>query len=431
MGIFVALIALSFLILVHELGHFVAAKSLGIKVLEFSMFMGPKLLSFKKGETVYSLRLIPMGGFVKMEGEEESSDDPRAFHRQKIWKRAIVIAAGAFMNIVTAFILASIVIGSYGFYTNKVTDFDEGSPLQAAGMEPGDKLISYDGKTLFDPYMDITTYMYGEKGTPKEIVYFDASQNKKVTKTISAMKTQTVYRLGFTPTLENNAGTNVIQELELDSPLKKAGVKNGDKITTVDGITVANRDEIAKVLNELRPDKDAPLTITVERDGKPLTFENIKPFPYSQYTLGQLFEHKKGNFTQVLGASFNYSVSTVRNVITTLGWLFSGNISFKELSGPVGIIGSVGNVVEVKQPVSDTILNLFYISALISINLGVMNLLPFPALDGSILLLLLIEKLRGKPIPQEKIGMISMVGFLLLICVLIATLFNDIPRFFL
>ncbi len=431
MSILVALVALSLLILIHELGHFIAAKAVGIKVLEFSMFMGPKLFSFTKGETTYSLRLIPMGGFVKMEGEEESSDDARAFSKQSVGKRALVIGAGPFMNILSAFIFAIIFITPTGFYTNKVTEMTDNSPLKQAGVEIGDHFLSYGGKKIYDPAADLNVFMYGEDGRDKELVYLDTSNNQKVTKIITPGRTETRFRLGFTAKVMGNEGTNIIDMIETDSPLQKAGIKRGDKIIKLDDTEVKNTQEIITYLNVTRPNKSEPLKITVDRDGKITTFDNIQPFSDFQYTLGVNLEHKKGTFGEVLKASYRYSVSTIRNVLISLKWLFNGTVSFKELSGPVGIIGTVGSVVETKQPVSDIILNLIYLCSFISINLGIMNLIPFPALDGSMLLILLIEKIRGKPLPQEKVGMISMVGFVLLIFVLIATLFNDIPRWLL
>jgi regulator of sigma E protease len=175
----------------------------------------------------------------------------------------------------------------------------------------------------------------------------------------------------------------------------------------------------------------APLTITVERSGNVLVFENIKPFSDYNYTLGINLEHKKGNVFEVMGASAKFCLSTARNVLMTLKWLFNGTISIKELSGPVGIIGAVGSVVETKESAGQILLNLIYMGSFISINLGIMNLIPFPALDGSMLIILLVEKVRGKPVPQEKVGMISFIGFIFLIGILIITLFNDIPRWLL
>ena len=210
--------------------------------------------------------------------------------------------------------------------------------------------------------------------------------------------------------------------------MDKAGIRRGDKVIKLDDTEVSNTEGIREYLNVTRKDKTAPLTVTVDRNGEVLTFENIVPFADFQYTLGINAEHKQGNFFEVLKASFDYCVSTIRSVFISIGWLINGTVSFKELSGPVGIIGTVGSVVETQQPVGYILLNLVYLCSFISINLGIMNLIPLPALDGGMLLILLIEKIRRKPLPQEKVGMISMVGFVLLVFVLVATLFNDIPR---
>lgn len=430
MGIIVALIALSVLIFIHELGHFMAAKAVGIKVLEFALFMGPKLFSFRKGETVYSLRLIPMGGFCKMEGEEESSNDARAFSNQPIWRRFLVIAAGPALNILAAFVFASIVLSASGFHTNKITGFAENSPLQLAGAEIGDRFISYDARKIHDPASDLGIFMYGEDGSAKDLVFFDVSRNEKVKKTVTPARTETRFRLGFSAKVIDDAGTNIIEIIEPDSPLNKVGIKRGDKIIRLDDTEVHNTVDIQTYLNKTREDKTAPLNVTIERNGELLTFENITPFPDSQYTLGVKLEYRKGNILEVAGAAFRYCLSTIRNVLITLKWLFTGVVSMNELSGPVGIIGTVGTVVETQKTIGDVFINLLYVSSFISINLGIMNLIPFPALDGSMLLILLIEKIRGKPIQQEKIGMISFIGFILLIGVLIFTLFNDIPRWF-
>jgi len=426
MSILVALIILSVLIVIHELGHFTAAKLCGIKVLEFSLFMGPKLFSFKKGETEYSVRLIPMGGFVKMEGEHEESDDPRAFSNQPAGKKALVIGAGPFLNILFAFIIAGIVIGQTGFYTNTVNKLADDSPLKEIGIEVGDRIISYGGKRLFDPPADISIFMYGEDGRPKDITFFDVSENKKVTKVITPGKTETRFRLGFTAT-DTEEGAR-ITDLEIDSPLEKAGARRGDVIKKVDDTEVKSTQEIIDYLNVSRSDKTAPVDVTVDRNGKILTLEDVKPFADFRYTLGIGFRHIKGNVFEIIKGSFNYSISTIRNVLISLRWLFNGTVSYRELSGPVGIIGSIGSVVETEQPVGVKLLNLMYYTSFISINLGVMNLLPIPALDGSILLILLIEKLRGRPFPQEKVGMVTMIGFMLLIVLFIVTLFNDVPR---
>ena len=430
MNLIVALAVLSLLILVHELGHFFVAKACGIRVLEFSMFMGPKLLAFKKGETQYTLRLIPMGGYVKMEGEETASDDPRAFSKQKIWKRFLVLAAGSTMNIVLAFVLMSSYTMAAGVITNRVDSFGEDSPLQQAGMVSGDRLVSWDGNRIHDLSTDLNMFLYGANDEPLDIAWLDASGLRK-SATITLPKTEPTYRLGFSVVVEGELATNLIDMVEPDSPIQKAGLRHGDRIVRIDGMEVANREAIVTYLNTGRPEGNPPVTLTVQRDEQSLIFRDIVPFMDSQYYLDTGFTLEEPSFFGSLAAAGRYSISSIRMVLTTLGWLFTGQVSFSNMTGPVGIVGTIGTVVEREVDITEKLLSLASLGALLSLNLGVMNLIPFPALDGSKLVLLIIEKIRRKPLPPEKEGLISLIGFSLLILVLIATLFNDIPRWIL
>lgn len=430
MNLLVALLLLSFLILVHELGHFLVAKKCGIRVLEFSMFMGPKLFSFKKGETQYSLRLIPMGGYVKMEGEESASADPRAYGSQKIWKRVLVIAAGPFMNIVLAFLLISIYIMSVGVMTNQVSQLGENSPFLKAGMNAGDRLVSWNGTRMFDLRTDLTMLMHVAGEDAVDIVWEDEAGVRREAEIVLPMTVPT-YRLGFTAAAEGEVASNIIDFVEQDSPLQRAGIRQGDRIVGMDGTEVSNRDDIVEYLNFGRPAGNPPVDITVDRNGEALVFNDIAPFMDSHVTLYTEFAHEKPGIFGSIASAWRYSVSTIRMVLTTLGWLFTGDISFQEVSGPVGIVGAIGSVVEREPTFGEKVLSLFSLGALLSLNLGVMNLIPFPALDGSKLVLLGLEKIRKKPLPPEKEGFISLIGFSLLVLLLVVTLFNDIQRWIL
>ena len=149
---------------------------------------------------------------------------------------------------------------------------------------------------MYDPASDLGIFMYAEDGSPKNIVYFDTSENRKVEKTISPGKTASRIRLGFTAKVVDNVGSNIIEMIEIDSPLEKAGVKRGDRIIMLDDTPVKNTEEIINYLNVTRTDKTAPVKVTVERNGTVMTFENIQPFSDFQYTLGVSFEHKKATF---------------------------------------------------------------------------------------------------------------------------------------
>lgn len=430
MNLIVALIVLSLLILVHELGHFLVAKWCGIRVLEFSMFMGPKLFSFTKGETTYTLRLIPMGGYVKMEGEEAASEDPRAFNRQKVWKRFLVVSAGPVMNVVLAFVLMTAYILSSGVMINRISEFGDQSPLQAAGMKVGDRLVSWNGRAIHDLSTDVNLFLYGADDKPVTVGWTDAS-GARHEKTIQLAKTTPTYRLGFSVTMADGKASNVIDVVEPKSPLEKAGLKHGDVIVLIDGQPTENRDDIVNWLNGGRGEGNPPVTLTVHRGDASLIFRDITPFMDSRYTIDTDFVITHPGFAGALGGAWNYSASTIRMVLTTVGWLFTGQVSFAEVSGPVGIVGTIGSVVEREPTLADKLLGLASLGAMLSLNLGVMNLIPFPALDGSKLALLLVEKIRRRPLPPEKEGLISLIGFSLLILLLVATLINDIPRWIL
>lgn len=425
MNILLAIIALSFLILIHELGHFMVARWAGIKVLEFSIFMGPKIFSWGKGETKYSIRAIPMGGFVKMEGEEEASDDERAFNKKPAGKRALVVAAGAIMNIIIAILIITLISSTLGFNTRTVAQLSQDSALKEAGIMPGDEIVSYDGKHIFHP-SDFSMFLYVSNGEPVEVAYRREGVKGLQRTKVTPKETTPIYLLGISVGINDGQANNVVEGVEKDSPAAKAGLIPGDVIIKADDVQITKRDDL---LNYLQQTKDKPVHITVNRNGDTITFHDVVPTPSQTYfDLGVQFEYKKGNIFSTLANSVNYSLSTMRNVFYSIGWLISGKASFKEVSGPVGIVSYIGDVVDMGRGFSEKFLYLLQITAFLSLNLGVMNLIPFPALDGGKLFLILIEKIRKKPIDPEKEAWISMVGFFILIALMIATLFNDIPR---
>lgn len=425
MNVLFALIALSFLILIHESGHFLAARWCGVKVQEFSIFMGPKIYSWKKGETVYSLRAIPMGGFVKMEGEEEASDDERSFSKKPAGKKALIVVAGAATNIIIAMIIITIISLSLGYNTRTITELSEDSPLRAAGMQAGDEIVSYNNKRIFHPN-DLALFLYVSDGEPVKINYRRPGEKGKQEAVVTPKKSDPVYLIGIIVGGNEAQPNSIISRVEPGSPAAQAGLMPGDVIIRVDDLEVDIRDDL---YNYIQQNKDKPVAVTVERDGDPITFENVVPMESdTYYDLGVQFEYRKGGFFGSVKSGINYSASTIQSVIYTISWLFTGKASFKDISGPVGIVTYIGDVVEMGTGFWEKLFNLLQVAVFLSLNLGVMNLLPFPALDGGKLVLILIEKIRGKALAPEKEAWISMVGFFFLIALLIATLFNDIPR---
>jgi regulator of sigma E protease len=290
MNILLAVIALSFLILIHELGHFIAARWAGVKVLEFAIFMGPKLISWKRGETEYSIRAIPMGGFCKMEGEEEASSDERAFNKKPAGKRALIVIAGAAMNILVAIIIITIISFALGYSTRTIRELGDDSPLKAAGLKPGDEIISFDRKYVFSP-SDISTLLYVSEGKPVEIAYRRAGIRDIQRTIVTPRKTAPVYIIGINVGTTDGIANNVIEHVIKGSPADMAGMIPGDVIRKVDDVTVNSRDDLA---NYLQQSKDKPVDITFERNGELLTAHDVVPQPSeTYYDLGVMFEYKK------------------------------------------------------------------------------------------------------------------------------------------
>jgi len=429
MPIIIALLVLSVLIIVHEFGHFIVAKMSGILVHEFSLFMGPKLFAVKKGETTYTLRAIPLGGYVRMEGEEESSDNERAFNRKPILVRLAVIAAGPIMNLIIAIIFFFFVFNYSGYSTSRINEIADKSPATVAGLQKDDIIKSYDGKKIYD-YMDAMLFMYGTKGSPAEMVYERDGKEFKTSFVPQKFEETTRYLLGFTPKAADGTDSNLVDAVSKDSPAEKAGIKSGDRIVKVNDTKISNRQELNDYLTA---NQEKPADVTIERDGKQQSVGLVTPMVQKipeQYYAGFNFANDKGGFVKTLKQSFVSCYSNTRQMYYNILWLINGTISTKNLMGPVGIVSTIGTVVQQSPGFMATLINLLSFSALISINLGIVNLIPFPALDGSKILLLLVEAIRKKPIPPEKEAAISLVGFVLLIILMIFTTSNDIIRLF-
>jgi regulator of sigma E protease len=286
-----AILMFCILIFIHELGHFMAAKACDVKVNRFALGMGPAFFKRQKGETEYSLRILPIGGFCEMEGEDAESEEPRAFSNKKAWQKAVILVAGPAMNFLLALILMIILTYQMGVATTTLDVIIEGSPAQQAGLMQGDELVSVNGNAI-EEWTDLTEY-------------------------INASDTDTQ-------------------------------------------------------------------TIVVRREGQEvtLTCETYEEGGRRMIGVQPAFEKDlAGAFVQGPKATWNLT----RDMYGVLKQLFTGQVSTKELSGPVGIVYIVN------QTVKTGLLNMIYLMALISLNLGIMNLLPFPALDGGRLVFVIIR----------------------------------------
>jgi regulator of sigma E protease len=332
MMIVYAILIFCLLIFVHEFGHFISAKSVGIKVNEFALGMGPLLFHFRKGDTEYSLRALPIGGYCKMEGEDEESSDASAFNNKPFFAKALVVVAGSVMNLLLAIVILSIVFISIGMPTSSIKELSPDLPAIKAGLLPGDKILQVDDKKIKE-WNDITDTIGKSKGDTLAV------------------------------TVERNGATK-----SFDVGVAKAA--DGRRII---GITPA-------------------------------------------YTK---------NPGKALGYGAQSTLEMGVKMIEVIGQLFTGKVSTKTLTGPVGIVYMVGDTVKLGW------IYLAQLTALISLNLAIVNMLPFPALDGGRLLFMVIRIFTGKTISDETEGKIHFIGLMLLFGLMIYITFQDVGRFIL
>lgn len=425
LNILVAIIIFSVIVVFHELGHFLLAKKNGIEVTEFSLGMGPRLLSTVKGNTRYSLKLFPIGGSCMMVGEDGEEDGPGSFGHASVWGRISVVAAGPIFNFILAFVFALVITSVMGYDPPKVLSVEENSPAEEAGLQVGDIITSFQGKHI-SIGRDISLYesLYGmQQDQIKMTVKRDGKKIDLNFKAASEKK----YMLGFSYVPD---GKPEITEVFVDGAMMKAGVLAGDVITAVDGTKVSTGEELQTYLGE-HPLGENAVTITVSRDGKEKEF-TVQPTVRTQVSTGFVYNlyQEKTNFFGVL----KYSAVEVRywisSTIDSLGLLIKGTFRVNDLSGPVGIVDAIGSSVEEAKSEGTVVMwmQMFYWAILLSANLGVMNLLPLPALDGGRLVFLLIEAVTKKKVNPNIEGMIHFAGFVLLMALMVFVFMNDIKR---
>ncbi|WP_295076305.1 site-2 protease family protein [Ruminococcus sp.] len=349
MGVIIAIIVFGLIVTVHEFGHFICAKLSGIKVLEFSVGMGPKLLQKKKGETKYSLRALPIGGYCAMEGEDSTNNDPRSFRNARLWKRMIVLVAGALMNFVLGFIALVVMVCAF------------------------------------------------EKNVPTTVV-----------RDFSKMR-------------------NEDQSISYVSMSHETGLQIDDRFLSVDDTKVFSDLDLVYIFNTINSDEAH--TVVVKRNGEKVRLENVV---FKNTADGGLVDfciygNKKNPLTVIKGSGERFM--TMSHVIgLSLKQLFTGKMKKDDVSGPVGVVSVISETAEQSRSVSEAIENILYLMALITINVGIFNLLPIPGLDGGRLMFCLIELVRRKPVKPEHEGYVHLAGMVLLFGIMIFATYNDIVK---
>ncbi len=427
MNIIIAIFILGIIVIVHELGHFLLAKKNGITVTEFSVGMGPRIASFVRGGTRYSLKLLPIGGSCMMLGEDETVEDEGAFHKKGVWARFSVIFAGAFFNFILAFILALIVLSNTGADKPYVTEVKSGSPADGK-LQEGD-LITRIERNSINVSRELWFYYNFNAITedPINISYIRAGKKYKTTIT-PAWKD--AYKLGIN--YDENMKQAVLDYVVKDYPLGEAGIVEGDVIVGIDGNAITSGRELNDYIDK-NPLTDKAVTISYKQGGKGET-KTVKVTPKlesSGYSMGwnyNIYQREKVPALQVAKYAFYELKYNIDSTLKSVLYLITGRVSVKQIAGPVGLVNFVGDIVTESKGygLPALLLSLMNFSILISANLGVMNLLPLPALDGGRLVFLLIEAIRRKPVPKEKEAIVHMVGMALLMILMVFVMFNDI-----
>lgn len=426
MSIIIAILVFSVIIIFHELGHFLLAKRNGIAVTEFSLGMGPRLLSKVIGETRYSLKLFPIGGSCMMVGEDDDDDSQGSFNRASVWARISVVAAGPIFNFILAFIFAMIITSVIGYDPSTVLQVEEGSPAQKAGLQEGDVITEFQGRHI-SIGRDLELYMtlHGLQDENVTLTYERDGEEHEISYTADS---QTSYLLGFYYNITE--GEPEVTQVMLDGSMMEAGVQAGDIIREINGVKISTGQDIQDYI-AANPLDGSEITLGIERNGD-IRQISITPKMTKQVDSGFVYNlyREKTNFPGVI----KYSAVEVRYWITStiesLVMLVKGQFTVNDLSGPVGIINVIGDSYEEAKTEGTVMvwMQMLYWAILLSANLGVMNLLPIPALDGGRLVFLIIEAIRRKKINPNVEGMIHFAGFVLLMVLMVFVMFNDIRR---
>ncbi|HEY8349164.1 MAG TPA: site-2 protease family protein [Clostridia bacterium] len=427
MYLILGILAFNIMVIVHELGHFLAAKMMGIRVLEFSLFVGPKLFSITRGGTTYSVRLFPIMAYVRLEGDEEASDSPTSFNRKPKYARAFTMVAGPLANLLLAAILLTGYFAIRGYQTTEISEIAEGSPAEAAGLQEGDRIVSYGGKRVYSP-IDLVQFLYVTKGEPVTVEYKrNGKLMKGELKPIYHPETSSPM-MGVVLDLANPEGSNVLKEVNAGSPAEKAGLMAGDKIVAINGTEVDSYEKLSELV---KSNGIMEIEVTAMRNGALIStfLTPVEVKTEEWYEVGLDFNYVRGEVLDALGQSAIFTYSIIRSVYYSPKWLVTGRVDVSDMMGPIGMVSTITTTVSQAPNVGQMFLYLMYITGMLNATLGATNLLPFPALDGGRLVLIGLEAVRGKPLSPEKESIITMAGFIIIILLGIYIAYNDFLKF--
>ena len=398
---------------IHEFGHFLASKLLKVGVDEFSIGFGPKIVQKKFRGTMYSLRWLPLGGYCAIEGEEETEenkDSESSYQRKNPLEKIIILSMGVIFNFILALVIFICVYLPGNVATTQIKSFTEDSVLLEAGLQEDDRIVSINGKEV-ELYSQISNFDLDSDVNDVEIEY-ERDGNIYSTLVKDAQRVEGKIGINFKID-ENGNSTNVIELTGAGTSAAEVGLKSGDAILTVNGVSTP---DAYAIVDEIEDKAGQEITMQIQRDDEVMEFTVI-PEAQKVSDLGiQSVATTKSN----IGYAFTETVENIKNIVGSYADLFTGKVSISNMSGIVGI----GEVVSK----SSGILNFFYLMAMISMAVGVANILPFPPLDGGKIVIVLIEAITRKKVSEKVELTISYIGLGLLLALTFFVTVKDIIR---
>ena len=426
-------VVLGFMILIHEFGHYAVAKLLKVRVEVFSIGFGKRLLGFRKGDTDYRLSAIPLGGYVKMSGEnpmDERTGDPAEFMSHSRWHRFLIAIAGPSMNILLAIFLLTVVYMvhyEYPVFLDKpavIEGVKHDSAAAQAGLQPGDRIVKVDG--IDNPtWEQLQPRVWLSANQPLTITIQRGNQTFQKTIVPQPVTTSEVGSAGWYP-----GEPVVVGRVESGTPAAKAGIKEDDRIIALDGQPLPS---IESMIERLQQTKDKPVDLTVIRRGQNLSFRMTPVLSKTEdpkeqrYRLG--FLNKSETKVTTLPFSQAFSLSLEQNkkysllILELAKKLVQGKVSPRMVSGPIGIAQDAGYAAQQKGWTP-----LMELTAGISLNLGIFNLLPIPILDGGVILFLLIEGLMRRDVSLRIKERVYQAAFVFLVLFAVMVIYNDLMK---
>ena len=411
LGVIKIVVLLGTLITIHELGHFLVARLFNVKVHKFAIGFGPKIFTKTTKNTEYTIRLIPFGGFVQMEGEEERSEDEGAFNQKPVWQRILIVAAGAIVNIVFALIIYFGIISMQNRYEiSVIKNLEVSDAAYIAGLRNGDKILKINDRNVLFGY-DV-----------EEAI----SESKSNNMIFEVKRDEEKFELPITIpyTVRGLIGVGFSNEREIvyiyeNTPAAESGLQLGDVVIGINGTTTYTTDDIVETIRDL-PERLIHVTV-LRNNGQTITIDT-QTIADKKRHFDLYFEEITPGFWNGFKYAFNETMWYLGANLEAYAKMFTGKLENVEVMGVVGIANEISKTSAWQE--------FFYMMCAISLSLGIFNLLPIPALDGGRILILVIEGIRRKPLEEKTEQRIILIGFVIIILFALVVTFMDVFKLF-